>query len=79
MKVTIISSGYLGLGISACLVMQSDNVFCVYVDPSKINTLASGGVPIYAPGLKEMIARNRAASRLQFTADIAVSVAHSEI
>jgi UDPglucose 6-dehydrogenase len=49
------------------------------VDPKKIAILNSGGVPIYEPGLKEMIERNRAAGRLQFSTDIAASVAHGDI
>ena len=79
MKVTIIGSGYVGLVTGACLAEQGNNVFCVDVDTKKIEILNSGGVPIYEPGLKEMIARNRAAGRLQFSTDIAASVAHGEI
>jgi len=79
MKVTIIGSGYVGLVTGACLAEQGNNVFCVDVDSKKIEILNSGGVPIYEPGLKEMIERNRAAGRLQFSTDIAASVAHGEI
>jgi len=79
LKVTIIGSGYVGLVTGACLAEQGNNVFCVDVDASKIEILNSGGVPIYEPGLKEMIARNRAAGRLQFSTDIAASVAHGDI
>jgi len=79
MHVTIIGSGYVGLVTGACLAEQGNNVFCVDVDPKKIEILNSGGVPIYEPGLKEMIERNRAAGRLQFSTDIAASVAHGEI
>ena len=79
MKVTIIGSGYVGLVTGACLAEQGNKVFCVDVDPQKIEILNSGGVPIYEPGLKEMIERNRAAGRLQFSTDIAASVAHGDI
>ena len=79
MKVTIIGSGYVGLVTGACLAEQGNNVFCVDVDSKKIDILNSGGVPIYEPGLKEMIERNRAAGRLQFSTDIAASVAHGDI
>ncbi|QWE08217.1 UDP-glucose dehydrogenase family protein [Polynucleobacter ibericus] len=79
MKVTIIGSGYVGLVTGACLAEQGNNVFCVDVDPKKIEILNSGGVPIYEPGLKEMIERNRTAGRLQFSTDIAASVAHGDI
>jgi UDPglucose 6-dehydrogenase len=79
MKVTIIGSGYVGLVTGACLAEQGNNVFCLDLDPKKITILNSGGVPIYEPGLKEMIERNRAAGRLQFSTDIAASVAHGDI
>ena len=79
MKVTIIGSGYVGLVTGACLAEQGNNVFCLDLDPKKIEILNSGGVPIYEPGLKEMIERNCAAGRLQFSTDIAASVAHGEI
>ena len=79
MKVTIIGSGYVGLVTGACLAEQGNNVFCVDVDSKKIDILNSGGVPIYEPGLKEMIERNRTAGRLQFSTDIAASVAHGDI
>jgi len=79
MKVTIIGSGYVGLVTGACLAEQGNAVFCLDLDPKKIAILNSGGVPIYEPGLKEMIERNRAAGRLQFSTDIAASVAHGDI
>ncbi len=79
MKVTIIGSGYVGLVTGACLSEQGNDVFCLDLDPKKIAILNSGGVPIYEPGLKEMIERNRAAGRLQFSTDIAASVAHGDI
>jgi len=53
-----------------------NHVLCVDVDERKIALLNSGGVPIYEPGLEEMVARNRAAGRLEFTTDAAAGVAH---
>jgi len=79
LKVTIIGSGYVGLVTGACLAEQGNNVFCLDLDPKKIEILNSGGVPIYEPGLKEMIERNCAAGRLQFSVDISASVAHGDI
>jgi len=79
LKITIIGSGYVGLVTGACLAEQGNNVFCLDLDSKKIEILNSGGVPIYEPGLKEMIERNRAAGRLQFSTDIAASVAHGDI
>jgi UDPglucose 6-dehydrogenase len=79
LKVTIIGSGYVGLVTGACLAEQGNNVFCLDLDPKKIEILNSGGVPIYEPALKEMIERNIAAGRLQFSTDIAASVAHGDV
>ena len=79
MKVTIIGSGYVGLVTGACLAEIGHDVFCLDLDPKKIATLNAGGVPIFEPGLKEVIERNRAAGRLQFSTDVAASVAHGEI
>ncbi|MCS6764601.1 MAG: UDP-glucose/GDP-mannose dehydrogenase family protein [Candidatus Protistobacter heckmanni] len=79
MKVTIIGSGYVGLVTGACLADLGNDVFSLDLDPRKIDILNSGGVPIYEPGLAELIARNRAAGRLQYSSDIAASVAHGEV
>ena len=69
MKVTIFGSGYVGLVTGACLAEVGNHVMCVDVDPAKIDLLNNGGVPIYEPGLTEMIERNRAAGRISFTTD----------
>ncbi len=69
MKLTIFGSGYVGLVTGACLAEVGNKVMCVDVDPAKIDLLNSGGVPIYEPGLTEMVQRNREAGRLQFTTD----------
>ena len=76
MQVTIFGSGYVGLVTGACLAEVGNHVLCVDVDEAKIALLNSGGVPIYEPGLEEMVARNRAAGRLEFTTDAAAGVAH---
>jgi len=76
MQVTIFGSGYVGLVTGACLAEVGNHVLCVDVDERKIALLNSGGVPIYEPGLEEMVARNRAAGRLEFTTDAAAGVAH---
>jgi UDPglucose 6-dehydrogenase len=78
-KITIIGSGYVGLVTGACLAELGNHVFCLDVDQAKIDVLNSGGVPIYEPGLKEMIARNVEAGRIQFSTDIKASVEHGEI
>ena len=79
MKVTIVGSGYVGLVTGACLAELGNTIFCLDLDQKKIDLLNSGGVPIYEPGLQEMIARNRAAGRIQFSTDIAAAVNHGEI
>jgi UDPglucose 6-dehydrogenase len=79
MKLTIIGTGYVGLVTGACLAELGNDVFCLDVDSDKITILNNGGVPIHEPGLKELIVRNRAAGRLQFSTDIAASVAHGDV
>ena len=79
MRVTIFGSGYVGLVTGACLSEVGNKVMCVDVDPAKIDLLNSGGVPIYEPGLAEMIKRNREAGRLHFTTDAKVGVDFGQI
>ena len=76
MKITVIGSGYVGLVSGACLAELGNDVLCLDVDPRKIALLQQGGVPIYEPGLEDMIKSNVAAGRLRFTTDVAESVAH---
>jgi UDPglucose 6-dehydrogenase len=79
MKITIVGTGYVGLVTGACLAEIGHDVFCLDVDPRKIDILNGGGVPIHEPGLLELIARNRAAGRITFSTDIAASVAHGDV
>ncbi len=79
MKVTVVGSGYVGLVSGACLAEVGNDVLCLDVNPEKIRILESGGIPIYEPGLKEMVARNVAAGRLHFTTDVARAVNHGTI
>ena len=69
MKVTIIGTGYVGLVTGACLAEVGNDVLCFDVDAAKIKVLNEGGVPIYEPGLQELIGRNRAAGRIAFATD----------
>ena len=78
MQITVIGSGYVGLVTGACLAEQGNNVLCLDKDEAKVATLNAGGVPIYEPGLKELIDRSRAAGRLAFTTDVAAAIAHGE-
>ncbi|SAL73682.1 UDP-glucose dehydrogenase family protein [Caballeronia telluris] len=79
MKITIVGTGYVGLVTGACLAEIGHDVFCVDVDPRKIEILNNGGVPIHEPGLLEMLKRTRAAGRIQFSTDVEASVKHGEI
>jgi UDPglucose 6-dehydrogenase len=76
MKITVIGSGYVGLVSGACLAELGNDVVCLDVDPRKIAILQQGGVPIYEPGLEDVIKDNVASGRLRFTTDVAESVAH---
>lgn len=62
MKVTVVGPGYVGLVSGACLAEVGNVVLCLDVNAEKIRTLASGGMPIHEPGLKEIVARNVAAA-----------------
>ncbi|SAK94552.1 UDP-glucose dehydrogenase [Caballeronia arationis] len=79
MKITIVGTGYVGLVTGACLAEIGHDVFCVDVDPRKIEILNNGGVPIHEPGLLEILKRTRAAGRIQFSTDVEASVKHGEI
>jgi UDPglucose 6-dehydrogenase len=79
LKITMIGTGYVGLVSGACLAEVGNDVLCYDVDAHKIGVLNDGGIPIHEPGLREMVARNRAAGRLRFTTDAAESVAHGRI
>jgi UDPglucose 6-dehydrogenase len=76
MDVTIFGSGYVGLVTGVCLAEVGNNVLCIDVDPEKIAVLNSGGVPIFEPGLDDMVRKNRAAGRLAFSTDPAEGVKH---
>ena len=76
MKISIFGSGYVGLVTGACFAEVGNEVICVDVDQDKIDMLNSGKVPIYEPGLDDMIARNVEAGRLHFTTDAKVAVEH---
>ncbi len=76
MKVTIFGSGYVGLVTGTCLAEVGNDVVCVDVDEKKIEMLNNGQIPIYEPGLEEMVHNNAAAGRLHFTTDVKAGVDH---
>ena len=79
MDLSIIGSGYVGLVSGACFAEVGHNVICVDNDQRKVDALQAGRIPIYEPGLEEVVQRNVAAGRLRFTASIADGVDHSEV
>lgn len=79
MRVTVVGTGYVGLVSGACLADVGNDVLCLDVDIKKIRTLQAGELPIFEPGLKEMVQRNVAAGRLAFTTDIEKSVHHGAL
>ncbi len=79
MKITIIGAGYVGLVTGTCLAELGNDVICLDVDRAKIELLSSGGVPIYEPGLNDLVRSNLGAGRLSFTADVELAVAYGDI
>ena len=79
MKITIVGSGYVGLVSGACFAELGNDVVCLDLDEKKIAQLRGGGIPIYEPGLQQLVSQNVAAGRLKFTTDIDESVAHGAV
>jgi UDPglucose 6-dehydrogenase len=79
MNLTVIGAGYVGLVAGTCFAESGNDVICVDIDANKIDLLNSGKVPIYEPGLEEMVRRNAAEQRLSFTADMVGAVKKATI
>jgi UDPglucose 6-dehydrogenase len=79
MRITVIGSGYVGLVTGACLSDLGFKVVCLDKDEAKILALQEGEVPIYEPGLKEVLARNRADGRIRFTSDACEAIEHGDV
>ncbi len=79
MKVAVVGTGYVGLVAGACFAESGNDVICVDKDESKIRTLRRNRIPIYEPGLEEMVRRNRLEGRLAFTMDLNKAVRASSI
>jgi UDPglucose 6-dehydrogenase len=71
MKIAVIGSGYVGLVSGACLSEFGHQVVCIDMDAGKIQRLKAGEIPIYEPGLEDLVERNAGAKRLTFSTDIA--------
>ena len=76
MNVTIFGSGYVGLVTGACLAEVGNHVVCMDIDHAKIDRLNNGEVPIYEPGLDDLIERAREQGNIEFTTDLEKAVAH---
>jgi UDPglucose 6-dehydrogenase len=79
MKIAVVGTGYVGLVVGACLAENGNNVICVDKDESKIATLRAGKMPIYEPGLEEIVRRNHAEERLAYSTDLAAAIQTSDI
>src|SRR5919112_5670860 len=79
MKIAVIGTGYVGLVAGACLAENGNEVVCIDKDASKVRMLQRGRIPIYEPGLEELVKRNRAEKRLTFTTNLPQGVRSSQI
>ena len=79
MNISVVGTGYVGLVAGACLADSGHHVLCVDKDTTKIARLNSGEIPIFEPGLSEIVQRNQKAGRLGFTTDLEAAVKHGRI
>ncbi|MBM4374302.1 MAG: UDP-glucose/GDP-mannose dehydrogenase family protein [Deltaproteobacteria bacterium] len=79
MKLCVIGTGYVGLVSGACFAETGNDVVCADIDESKIERLRGGEIPIFEPGLDEMVARNVADKRLAFSSDVGRAIAEAEV
>ena len=79
MKIALIGTGYVGLVTGTCFAEVGHEVICVDCDADKVKLLQQGGIPIYEPGLEELVRKNVAASRLRFTTSTREGVDHSQV
>jgi UDPglucose 6-dehydrogenase len=79
MKIAVIGTGYVGLVAGACLAENGNDVVCVDKDPLKVRSLQRGKIPIYEPGLEELVRRNKSEKRLTFTTALPRGVRQAQI
>ncbi|NOZ39915.1 MAG: UDP-glucose/GDP-mannose dehydrogenase family protein [Planctomycetes bacterium] len=79
MKIAVIGTGYVGLVTGTCFADSGNEITCVDIDAEKVAALSRGEVPIYEPGLEEMVQYNHSAGRLVFTTDLAAAVKPAEV
>ncbi len=78
MKIVMVGTGYVGLVTGACFAETGNNVTCVDIDPKKIDMLRAGQIPIYEPGLEELVRRNSQVGRLRFTTSLNEAVQETD-
>ena len=79
MTISIIGTGYVGLVTGTCFAEMGNKVWCIDIDKTKIEKLNNGVIPIFEPGLEEMVLRNKKDGRLNFTTDYKTAIPCSEI
>src|SRR5438128_1101718 len=79
MKIAMIGTGYVGLVTGTCFAETGNDVTCMDIDADKVERLARGEVPIYEPGLAELVHRNAQHNRLLFTTDLAAAMSGAEL
>ena len=79
MKITVHGTGYVGLVTGACIAQAGNHVLCVDIDKAKVAALNAGEIPIFEPGLGDLVRREHGAGRLKFTTDVAEGVRHGDL
>jgi len=79
MKLTMVGSGYVGLVSGACFAETGTDVTCLDIDAAKVERLNAGEIPIFEPGLEDLVIRNRQAGRLRFTNDVASAIRSADV
>ena len=79
MKICIIGTGYVGLVSGACFADLGNMVYCIDKDKQKINMLENNLIPIFEPGLGELVIKNRSSGRLKFSTDLKKAINKSDI